>query len=48
MSTTSGMSRVRNSAANAATPTAEVNPVTWKLDGCTLSTKPVCGPSASV
>ncbi len=26
---------------------AEVKPVTRKFDGCTLSTKPVCGPSAA-
>ena len=43
MSTTSGTS----SFANSATGTAEVKPVTWKFDGCTLSTKPVSGPIAS-
>ncbi len=43
MSTTTGTP----SAASCPTGTAEVNPVTTKFDGCTLSTNPVCGPIAA-
>ena len=42
MSTTTGTS----SAASSDTEAADVKPVTTKLDGCTLSTKPVLGPIA--
>ncbi len=47
MSTTSGTSRSASNPASSATLTAEVNPLTWKFDGCTFSTKPVSGPIAS-